>query len=216
MRFVRHYLPRLGLTALLLLVGCRSLYYAAYEKVGMEKRHLLRRNVEKVQKEQTEAAQEFADVLTRIKELTGFDGGALEAAYRKLKGDYDDCAARATSIRERMANVNRIGADMFSEWEREIGQIGNAGLRAKSESSLRAARRRFTLLQGAMTQADSRLDPVLTQVHDYMLSLKHQLNAQAVGALQSEVGSIERDVSRLLDDMNRCIREAQSFLAELE
>ena len=216
MRYMRRSLPFVMLAAGLLLAGCRSLYYAAYEKVGMEKRHLLRRDIEKVQKEQTAASQEFKDVLTRIKDLTGFDGGKLEAAYRKLKGDYDDCAARATSLRERMAEVNRIGADMFSEWEREIGQINNAGLRAKSEASRRDAQRRFVSLQGAMTQAESRLDPVLTQVHDYVLSLKHQLNAQAVGALQSEVGSIERDVSRLQDDMNRCIREAQSFLSEFE
>lgn len=204
------------LAAVLLLVGCRSLYYAAYEKIGMEKRHLLRRDVEKVQKEQKEATQEFTDVLTRIKSLYGFDGGKLEAAYRKLKSDYDDCVARGDSVRERIANVNRIGADMFSEWERETGQISNAGLRAKSEASLREARRRFTTLQSAMAQAESRLNPVLGQVHDYVLSLKHQLNAQAVGALQGEVGGIERDVTQLLADMDRSIREAQAFLAELE
>jgi hypothetical protein len=204
------------LVAVVLLVGCRSLYYAAYEKVGVEKRHLLRSNVEKVQKEQAAAAQEFADVLTRIKDLYGFDGGKLEAGYRGLQSDYADCVARAESLRERMATVNRIGADLFSEWERELGQISSAALRAKSETSLRDARRRFALLQGAMTLAESRLKPVLTQVHDYVLALKHQLNAQAVGALQGEVGGIERDVARLLEDMNRCIREAQSFLAEFE
>ena len=216
MKSIRPSLAPLFLIAVLALAGCRSAYYAAYEKIGMEKRHLLRSHVEKVQKEQTAAAQEFKDVLTRIKELYGFDGGKLEAAYGKLKGDYEDCVSRADSVRARMAAVNRIGADMFSEWEREIDQIANAGLRARSERSLQDARQRFMALQGAMTQAESRLNPVLSQVHDYVLSLKHQLNAQAVGALQSEVGGIERDVSRLLDDMNRCIQEAQSFLAGLE
>jgi F0F1-type ATP synthase membrane subunit b/b' len=210
------HLSRWIVTACVVLTGCRSLYYAAYEKIGVEKRHLLRKNVEKAQEEQTEAAQEFKDVLTRIKELTGFDGGKLESAYRKLDRDYDDCSGRAASIRERIAAVNRIGADLFAEWEKELGEITNAGLRVKSEASLRDARRRFAGLQAAMTQAESRLEPVLTQVRDYVLFLKHNLNAAAVGSMQSEVGAIERDVGRLVEDMNRSIQEAQSFLATLE
>jgi len=200
----------------LVLAGCRSLYYAAYEKLGVEKRHLLRKNVEKAQEEQAEAAQEFKDVLTRIKELYGFDGGELERVYKKLSGDYDDLSNRAEGIRERIGKVDQIGKDLFAEWEREIGEISNTSLRAKSEASLRDSRRRFATLQTAMQQAESRLGPVLTQVHDYVLALKHNLNAAAVGAMQGEVGAIERDVARLIEDMNRSIQEAESFLATLK
>jgi hypothetical protein len=209
-------LLHLLLPACLLFAGCRSLYYAAFEKVGIEKRHLLRKNVEKAKEEQVEAAEEFKDVLTRIKGLYGFDGGKLESAYKKLNADYDDCAARAEGLRERIAKVNQIGADLFAEWEREIGQIGNAGLRTKSEASLRDARSRFATLQASMQQAESHLAPVLSQVRDYVLYLKHNLNAAAVGAMQGEVSAIERDVSRLVEDMNRSIQEAQSFLAAFE
>jgi hypothetical protein len=205
-----------ALAVCLFSMGCRSVYYAAFEKIGMEKRHLLRKNVEKAQEEQTEAAEEFKDVLTRIKELYGFDGGELESVYRKLSNDYEGCVSRAESIRDRIGKVNQIGSDLFTEWEREIQEITNAGLRAKSEASRRDARQRFSGLQAAMSQAESRLAPVLTQVNDYVLYLKHNLNASAVGAMQGEVGAIERDVSRLVDDMNRSIQEAQSFLDAFE
>lgn len=47
---------------------------------GVEKRHLLRDNVAKAQGEQQQASEEFKDVLTRIKEMYGFDGGKLEKA----------------------------------------------------------------------------------------------------------------------------------------
>ncbi len=212
-------LRRLGLASLascLLLAGCRSLVYAAYEKVGVQKRHLLRRNVEKVQKEQTEAAEQFKDVLTRIKDLTGFDGGELESVYRKLDGDYKDCSRRAESIRERIETVNHIGVDLFREWQSEAAQISSAALRAQSETALQNSQQRFSALQSAMQQAESRLDPVLTKVHDYVLYLKHNLNAQAVGALQGEVGGIEREVARLVEDMNRCIQQAQTFLNDFK
>ncbi len=198
------------------LTGCRSLYYGFYEKLGVEKRHLLRRNVEKAQKEQTQAAKEFKDVLTRIKDLYGFEGGDLERVYRKLNGDYEGLSQRADSIRERIAKVRQVGADLFAEWEKEIAEISTANLRAKSEASLRDARRRFETLERALEQSESRMGPVLAQVHDYVLALKHNLNAAAVGALQGEAGAIEQDVARLIEDMNRSIQEAESFLAAFE
>lgn len=197
-------------------VGCRSVYYAANEVIGVEKRHLLRRNVEKVQEEQTEASEEFRDVLTQIKDLYGYDGGDLEKVYRRLSGDYDDCEARAESVRSRMQTVERIARDMFSEWEAEIDMISTPALKSRSETALRNTRRRYDALADAMAQAESRMGPALRKLNDYVLALKHELNAQAIGALQGEVSSIETEVLRLLDDMNRSIREADSFLAELK
>ena len=41
----------------MLLIGCQKAYYAAWEQVGKEKRHLLRDNVEKAGKEQKEASE---------------------------------------------------------------------------------------------------------------------------------------------------------------
>jgi hypothetical protein len=79
-----------GLVMILLVLslGCQSVYYAAWEKLGKEKRHLLSDQVEKAREEQQEASEQFKDVLTRIKTLYGFEGGDLEDAYEKLKADY--------------------------------------------------------------------------------------------------------------------------------
>jgi hypothetical protein len=201
---------------MLLLFGCRTAYYSTMEKFGVEKRHLLKDNVQKAQKEQEQASEEFKDVLTRIKEIYGFDGGDLEKAYKKLKADYDDCESRAEAVRKRIANVEQIAADLFKEWEGEIAQINNPEFRASSSASLRETQQRYDRLHDVMVQAESRLNPVLQQVQDYVLYLKHNLNAQAIGALRQEVDSIEVEVEALIRYMQRSIQEADAFLEDFE
>jgi hypothetical protein len=60
------------------------------------------------------------------------------------------------------------------------------------------------------------MDPVLTRLNDYVLFLKHNLNARAVGALGEELGSIESDVQTLIRDIETAISEADRFLSRFE
>ena len=196
--------------------GCRSTYYAMWESLGKEKRHLLRGEVEQAREDQAEASEEFKDALTRVKELTGFQGGELENVYLQLKDDYDDCEQRAAIIDDRIANVEQIAADLFAEWETEIGQMSNATFRASSRRSLAQTRERYHQLQRAMVKARDRMNPVLIRLKDYVLYLKHNLNAQAVGALGAEMGHIEADVDVLIRDIERSIQAADTFLKDFD
>ncbi len=196
--------------------GCRSTYYAAWESLGKEKRHLLRDEVENAREDQARASEEFKDALTRIRELTGFQGGELENVYLQLKDDYEDCERRAAIIDDRIGNVEQIAADLFAEWETEIGQMSDASFRASSRQSLARTRGRYQQLHRAMVQARGRMDPVLSRLNDYVLYLKHNLNAQAVGALGSEMGRIEADVDVLIRDIERSIQAADTFLKDFE
>jgi len=203
-------------SALLSATGCQTAYYAAWEKLGKEKRHLLRDNVAKAKEEQKEAAEKFLDVLTEIKQVYGFDVGDLEAFYSRLNADYEACTKRAADVKTRTAAVRRIARDLFKEWEEELAQMANARLRASSQAALRDAQARYGNLERAMSRAELKLDPVLQQLKDYVLYLKHNLNAQAIGALRKEVESIETEVGALIGDMSKSIREAQDFLQNFE
>jgi chromosome segregation ATPase len=198
----------------ILFVGCQSTYYALWEKMGKEKRHLLRDQVEKSQKDQQRASEEFSDALARLKQMYGLNGGDLEKMYDRLSDDYEDCENRAAMIDERIEKVNRIANDLFDEWRSEISQIQNAAFRSKSREKLRATQSRYARLESAMKRSRRRMTPVLTNLRDYVLFLKHNLNAQAIGALKSEVGSIEIDVDRLMRDIRNSISEADAFLKE--
>ncbi|GAB6905260.1 conserved hypothetical protein [Desulfosarcina cetonica] len=199
----------------LLITGCQTTYYAVWEKLGKEKRHLLKDNVEKVREEQTKASDQFATVVEQIKAMYGFDGGDLEAVYDQLNQDYQTCEQRAEAVRNRIDNVEQIADDLFTEWAAEIHTIQNVKLKAQSQASLTETRNRFARMQRAMAKAEASMTPVLRNLRDYVLYLKHNLNAQAVGALKKEVMDIETEVTALIGDMNRSIQEADAFAQKI-
>lgn len=195
--------------------GCQTLYYSTWEKLGKEKRHLLRDNVEEAQEEQEEASEQFKDALTRVKEIYGFQGGDLEAMYDRLRDDYEACESRALAVEERIDKVEQIAGDLFTEWEAEIAQITNQKFKTASRASLQETKQRYARLSRAMRQARGRMTPALSHLRDYVLYLKHNLNAQAIGALGGEVSDIEAEVENLIADISISIQEADAFLETL-
>lgn len=206
---------RAGLCLMLLTTGCTTVYYSVWEKLGKEKRDLLRDNVEAVREDQEEVSEQFESTLERLKEIYGFDGGDLEKQYDRLKADYDRSVERAEDLRDRIDTVEEIAGDLFEEWQRELGEISDPGLRQRSRSQLDATQARYRQLSAALARTETRLDPVLQRFKDQVLFLKHNLNAQAVGSLESESLAIQRDVDSLIADLRTSIREADQFIEGL-
>jgi hypothetical protein len=205
-----------GVAFSLLFTGCRTTYYATMEKFGVHKRDILKENVEEARDEQKKAAEQFKDALTRLKELYNVDGGDLEKTYDKLKADFDRSEARAKMVRERIGKVETVSADLFKEWEKEIQEMQSSRLASQSREKLRATREKYESLHTAMKRAETSMDPVLLQFRDQVLYLKHNLNAQAIGALKGETLDIEKEIQQLIKDMNASIQEADSFIQGLE
>ena len=208
----------LGFTGLLVcafaLCGCRSVYYSAWEKLGKHKRDLLQSKVRDVRDEQKDASQELKDAMTRLKELTGFEGGEIEKTYKRLQSDFDSASSAATSLRERVREMDQIARDLFREWESELQTITSPELRDADRRQLDATRRRYDELYATTKRAETSMDPVLAKFRDYVLYLKHNLNAQAISALQGESAKIQIDISKLIEQMNVAIREADDFLKQ--
>jgi hypothetical protein len=200
------------LIAVVAATGCRNVMYSTYEKFGVYKRDLLAKRVTAARDEQKATQQEFKDALTRLKEMTGFEGGKLESEYRKLQSNYDDAAARVAAVHKRIKDVETVAHDLFSEWEKENAQIQTESLRRTSREQLNETRVRYDQMLGALKDAEGSMDPVLSKLHDYVLALKHSLNAQAVASLQGESVKIQDDINRLLSEMNASIQRADEFV----
>lgn len=209
-------LVTLGLLGLLLTTGCQSIYNATMEGVfGYEKRELFKKSVTAVQSEQKDAQKEFKDALTRLKELYAFKGGELESVYEKVKSSYERCDGEAKAVRSRIANMEDIATAMFKEWEKEIQQYTNPNLAATSREQLRATRERYAQLSRTVRASEAAMQPVLAQLKDNVLFLKHNLNASAIGTLQNEATTIQTQIEQLLVRMNASIAESDSFIKTL-
>ena len=205
------------LCALLILgSGCRSAVYSTYEKFGVYKRDLLKKKVIAARNEEQEAGEQFKDALTKLRELYGSSGSNLEKTYDKLKAEYDDSSAKADAVRKRVRDMEVVATDLFNEWEAEIKQYSSESMRSTSREQLRQTRARYEEMHTAVKRAEKSMDPVLTKFRDHVLFLKHNLNAQAIASLKGEAVSIEGDIARLIEDMNRSIQTADNFIKEMK
>ena len=198
------------------LAGCKSTYYAAYEKFGVHKRDLLKKRVVAARDDQQAASEQFKDALTKLKEVYQFEGGKLEQAYRDLDSEYKQSDERATAVRKRIADVETVGSDLFKEWEQEIKQITTPSLADGSRRQLRETRARFDLMVEALKKAERSMQPVLTKLHDHVLYLKHNLNAAAIASLRGEATNIQAEISNLIADMNASIAKADEFIKTMQ
>ena len=200
---------------LFLLAACTGVYYDAMEQLGQHKRDILRSRIEAGQEDQREAQEQIETTYERFKEAAGYDGGDFEAVYRDLNAQYEAAVSRADDVRDRITSIEQVAADLFAEWQEEIGLYQSAAIRRESERSLRDTKTRYQRLIEAMKRAESKMPPVLNAFRDQVLFMKHSLNARAIAALEGKVGEIENDVATLIRDIDASIREAERFLREL-
>jgi hypothetical protein len=206
----------IAITALALLnTGCKSAYYKTWEKLGWEKRDILVDRVKDARDDQEAAKKQFQTTLDEFKSVTGFNGGDLEAKYKKLNSAYEASEKRANDVRDRIKSVQSVANDMFKEWQNELKEYQNQDLRRASEEKLNQTKDRYNQLIEVMQAASAKMDPVLAAFHDQVLFLKHNLNAEAISSLQQTAAGINTDVESLIKDMNASIAEANSFINDM-
>ena len=196
--------------------GCTTAYYGTLEKFGIEKRDILVDRIDDAREAQADAKDQFATALERYRSVVNFEGGDLEKTYDRLNREYERSEKRAEAVRDRIDAVEAVADDLFVEWERELGAYTDADLRRRSAALLSETRGQYREVLAAMQRAERSMDPVLALFRDQVLFLRHNLNARAVGSLESELDAIERATSALLIDMQMSIDEASAFIRAME
>lgn len=200
------------LLLLLLTVGCQKAYYNTMEKFGVHKRDIMVDRVEEARDSQEDAKEQFQSALEQFTTVLDFKGGKLEDKYKTLQAEYDKSEAKAADVTKRIDAVEDVSEALFDEWENELEQYTNSSLRRDSERKMVQTRRQYEQLIKAMRKAEAKINPVLRAFHDQVLYLKHNLNAQAIASLQSELVTVEDDIADLVQEMEKSIGEANSFI----
>lgn len=203
------------MTAFLLalaLGGCSTVYYNAMEKLGFEKRDILVDRVEDARDAQSEAQETFRSSLARFQSVVATPDTELTEKYEEIRDAYEDSVDAADAVRDRIDGVEDVSEALFDEWEEELDLYESASLRRSSQQQLRETRSQYQQLITRMHQAEEQMDPVLQAFEDQVLYLKHNLNAQAIGALETELGRIRSDVDNLIRNMEASIAESEAFI----
>jgi predicted nucleic acid-binding Zn-ribbon protein len=195
--------------------GCQSVYYDAMEKMGYHKRDLMVSDVEKARDAQQEAKDQFKSALERFTTVLNVKGGDLQDKYNTLNTEYEKSEAKANAVRNRIASVEDVSQALFEEWEAELKEYSSVNLRRSSQKKLTQTRTQYAQLIKAMKRAETKMDPVLAKFKDQVLFLKHNLNAQAITSLKSELVSVEGNIAALIKEMETSIKEADFFIASM-
>lgn len=201
---------------LLGLAGCSSLYYDAMEELGIEKREILVDRVGEARDAQSDAQETFRSALAHFQSVVGTPDTALKAKYEEISDAYDDSVDAADEVRDRIDAVEDVSEALFDEWEDELDQYQSDSLRRTSERKLDETRQQYSQLIDRMHKAEDRMDPVLEAFQDQVLFLKHNLNAQAIGSLEGELGQIRQDVDVLIRNMEASIAESEAFIQRFQ
>lgn len=204
------------LLAPLIFGGCESTYYSTMESFGYHKRDILVDRVEDAMESQEEAKAEFENAFEQFSSVVSVPPSELQDTYESLNEAFEDSEAKAEQVSDRIDSVESVSKALFDEWSEEIDLIKDSGLRASSARQLKASVRQTDELIRAMRRAESRMEPVLNTFRDYVLYLKHNLNAQAVASLKGELAGVEADVSSLITDMEASISKAKAFVSDME
>ena len=139
--------------------------------------------------------------LEQFTAATNFDGGDLEATYKRLNDAYEASVAKAEEVRSRITDIESVSEALFTEWKQEITQYSSAALKQSSQKKLNTTQTHYRQLITSMKQAESKIEPILTVFNDQVMFLKHNLNARAIASLKGELSTIKSDVSALVVSM---------------
>lgn len=202
--------------AVVVLSGCTTIKYNTLEKVGIHKRDLLVGNVEDTRDAQQEAQEQFQDALERFGTVMTIKETKLKKAYDQLKDEYEDSEDAAEEVSEQIEEVEAVAGDLFKEWKAENKTYTDAVLRRDSESKLLDTQARYGEMLKTMKDAEASMKPVLATMRDNVLYLKHNLNAQAIGSLQTTFAELEGDIGILIERMNQSIARSDEFIRQMK
>ena len=200
---------------LVVLSGCTSAYYKTMRTLGKEKRDILIARVKDAKKDQDQTKEKLKTTMESFQELTGFQGGSLESSYKRLNSDYESANDQAQKLHSKVDSIDQVSKDLFKEWQGEIGEMGNAKLKAQSTAMLRDAKLRQAAYMRAMRKTESQITPVLAAFHDQVLFLKHNLNSRAIGSLKGTSASLQGDVADLIQSIDASSAEADKLINSL-
>ena len=151
----------LKLTLMILLLAipfafsaCDTAYINAMDKMGYAKRDILSNRVKSARDAQAEAKKDIQSALDQFGQVVAYQGGDLEATYKKLKSELQNSEDSAETVRNRIEAVENVADSLFAEWKAELGQYSNADLRRKSEAKLSQTKNRYNEMLGAMKRAE--------------------------------------------------------------
>jgi hypothetical protein len=199
-----------------LLVGCQGPYMRFTEQHGFQQRDVFVNGIEVARNSQEEARGRFLAALATFSQVVKFRDGELQSNYQQFDDEFAETRSSAEDVRAGIESVQNVAQRVFADWQSELDNHAHDDLRRLSQRKLEQARHDYSELVGAMRNVEVKMVPILVAFQDQLLFLKHNLNPQAIAALDNELEVIRAQTAALIEAMDVSIAEADSFVNALD
>ena len=186
------------------------------EQVGIQKREIMADRVESASKAQEDASKGFTKALISIQDISSPNAGEPEDVYKKIHNQYKESKNAVNNVHNRINSVKSVSDALFAEWREELKLYSNSRLKKESEIKLANTEHSYKQMLNAMEKAESKMEPVLSTLHDNTLYLKHNLNPVGVRALQNEFKSLKIKINLSIHDIKAAVEKSNHFLETLK
>ena len=94
--------------------ACDTVYMATMDKIGYAKRDILSSRVKSARNAQEEAKKDIQSTLEQFGNVVSYQGGDLEATYKKLSSELESSEDSAETVRKRIRDVESVADALFS------------------------------------------------------------------------------------------------------
>ena len=137
-------------------------------------------------------------------------------AYKSLVKDIQKCENQADKVGDRVVAMQTAASTYFGDWETSIAAITSDDLRAKSEMRLKETRANYDEILKAAQKAGDEFKPFITNLHDQVTFLGHDLNPSAIADLKDEAAALNSKGSKVFSAVDDTIEVATKYTNSLK
>lgn len=160
--------------------------------------------------------KQYDGAIDAFRRVVAFDGGDVETRFRAAKQSYEQGKIKAESASHLIKRIDDSAKQVLAEWESELKNYSDQARQQDSKTRLDAARKDHEETIKELREAQAAMQPVLSQMNDLVLYLRHRLNEVALRGVPAAADKIDRDVAEYLESLNKAIDRADGFLKKLD
>lgn len=140
-----------------------------------------------------------------------FRGDAI-MAYEQLRGALKRSEKQAEALRETLPPMAKAAAKVAEDWEADLAGFGSEVMRNKSRARLEETTAAYVAVETPLRAAAKAFDVFNIGLKDHVLYLEHDLNSNAVSAIEDELVILTQLQVDLDNKLELCMQAAGDYV----
>ena len=170
---------------------------------------------EELVKEAVSARQELDKTLASYNALFTDDVTDVRKAYKDVEKGMERTEKQREEVKKKLDAMKLEADSYFAGWNQSLQQIGDEGLRKRSEDRMKETKRHFDGVLAAVDQARGRYEPFIASLRDQWTYLGHDLNASGIASLKPDADKLNTKATELFRSIDEGMKKAEEYIASL-